>query len=76
MPLCMIPGAYSGAVYHLRKVIELEPNNIMDKEHLLSFYTHPNRLISDEEAKSLVNEILEAKPDSTIAMRISNNLNK
>lgn len=76
MPLCIIPGAYFGAIYHLKKIIDLEPDSVNDKEYLLSFYTNPNRLISDVEAEGLVKEVLRAKPNSTIAIEILKILNK
>ena len=59
MPLCHLKGAYEAALYHTRKAIILNPDDITLKEFLLLFYEIPERLISKKEAKDVANEILK-----------------
>ena len=71
-PLCVIPGAYFGAVYHAKKMIELEPFEIKHKEQLLYFHIFPDRLLSNKEIETLVNEVLAVNPNSKIAKDAQN----
>ena len=66
-PLCHLPGAYASALYHTRKAIQLDPNDIELKEFLLLFYEIPDQLVGKEEAIKIANEILEVKPSSSAA---------
>lgn len=62
-------GGYESSLYHIRRALELSPDNIELKENLLFFHEIPGQLISDEEAKKLSQEILRVKPDSKVAIR-------
>jgi len=66
--LCHIQGAYASALYHIRKAIELDSHDIGLKEALLFFHEIPDKLVSDSEAKKLIDEILKEKPSSKCAL--------
>jgi len=70
LPLCFFEGAYASSLYHARKAIELDPDDISLKEFLLYFYKTPDRLITKEEALRVAKEILQKKPDSSAALGI------
>lgn len=63
-------GAYQSALYHMRRVVEMCPTNIEAKEELLWFYELPEKLISEEEARSIVDEALKKNPESPIAKSV------
>jgi hypothetical protein len=68
--LSHIPGAYSVALYHARKLVELDPDNVENREYLLLFHAIPDKLINDAEAVELAKDILKRKPDSKAAKGI------
>ncbi|WP_058487092.1 hypothetical protein [Defluviitalea phaphyphila] len=72
MPLCHVTGAYNSALFHARRAIELDPNNISYKEYILLFYNLPERLISEYEAKKIAQEVIEKMPNSKAALDILN----
>ena len=72
MPLCHVTGAYKSALFHARRAIELDPNNISYKEYILLFYNLPERLISEYEAKKFAQEVIEKMPNSKAALDILN----
>ncbi len=45
-----IDGSYATALYHARRIIELDPNNLESIHALLFFNSHPEKLVSNEEA--------------------------
>ena len=61
--LSHIDGAYSAGLCHIRRAIEIEPHNISYKEYLLLFNAIPEKLLNDQEAEYIAQEIL--KQDST-----------
>lgn len=63
-------GAYKTALFHIRRSIELCPEDIELEETLLFFNSIPEKLISDEEAKKIAQVVLLKKPTSEPAQRI------
>jgi hypothetical protein len=51
-------GAESGALFHARRMQELEPTSLVSLEFFLSFYDLPDPLISDAEAITCAQHIL------------------
>lgn len=70
LPLCHITGANQASLFHARKALEYDPNNIENKEALLFYYEIPDKLISQTEAENVAKEILEEKPTSRAAKKI------
>lgn len=65
VPLYYINGADAVSLYHTKRALELNPNNIGLKQLLLSFYTDlPAPLLTEEETISLANEILILDPNN------------
>ncbi|MCA1032527.1 hypothetical protein LCL95_16060 [Bacillus timonensis] len=71
--LCHLPDAYSIALYHARRAIELNPKDVSLKEYLLLFHDIPEQLISKEEAKEIARDIVNIMPNSTVAQNILKN---
>ena len=69
-PLCFIDGAYSVALYHNKRVLEIEPDNIGAMEMMLFFngLNRPDRCVSDDEAKQWIEKILKKDPQNEIAL--------
>ena len=65
-----IPGIYNSALYHARKALELDPNNINYMESLLFFYSLPNQLISKTETLKIAQKILNLNPNHQYALKI------
>ncbi|KKI91188.1 hypothetical protein WQ54_16245 [Bacillus sp. SA1-12] len=68
-PYCHIEGAYKSALYHTRRALMLEPDNIGHKEMLLFLYQVPdlpNNLILKEEVKNIAIEILNKDPENDV----------
>lgn len=64
-PFCHIKGAYKSALYHTRRALMLEPDNIGHKEMLLFFYQVPDlsdELVPKEEAMNIAKQILKEDP--------------
>lgn len=72
MPFCFLEGGYVASLYHARKALELDPENINYKEYLLTFYNLPDQIMTKEEALKLAREVLKIYPDSGFALRIIN----
>lgn len=68
--LCHLPDAYSSALFHARRALELNPENVSLKEYLLLFHDIPEQLISKEEAKEIARDILNTMPNSIAAQNI------
>lgn len=66
-PLCHIEGAYQAAFYHAKKAVELDGGDIELKEYLLFFNDIPDKLLSNQEAKILSEEIINLNPKSEVA---------
>lgn len=70
VPFCFVEGGYALGLYHIRKAIELEPQNIKYKQLLLAFHDLPEPLVCKEEAISVAKEIIAANPTIKKAIRI------
>lgn len=70
LPLDFIEGAAIAALYHIRRAIELDPDDMELKQVLLTFHESPNRLVIKKEAIEVAKAILKNKPYSKIALRI------
>ena len=70
LPFCHIEGAYQSSVMHLKRAIELEPENIDYLIFLLFFYEIPDQVISKDEAKEVAQRILNYDPSNQIAQKI------
>ena len=68
-PFSFMEGAYSVALYHARELILME-RNIKNLERLLFFYNIPEKLINDEEAKNIAEEILKTDANNKVAQDI------
>ena len=68
-PFSCMEGAYSGALYHARELVLME-RNIKNLERLLFFYNIPEKLINDEEAKNIAEEILKTDANNKVAQDI------
>ena len=71
-----LEGAYSSALYHSRKIAELEPDNIENFVQLLFFYDIPEKLLDEKEAKKIAEKIIEVDPSNQVATRILEEKNK
>ncbi|MBM7570657.1 hypothetical protein [Aquibacillus albus] len=71
--LCHLPDAYSSALFHARRALELHPEDVSLKEYLLLFHDIPEQLISKEEAKEIAKDIVDKMPNSTAAQNILKN---
>lgn len=72
MPLCHIEGAYESALFHARKAIELDPEDISYKEYILFFSRLPKKIISDDEIIKYARDVLEEIPDNKAALDVLN----
>jgi len=68
--LTYLEGAYSAALFHARSAAVLDSADFTYKEHLLLFYSIPEKLIDNKEAYGIVHGILEQDPNNTTALRI------
>lgn len=68
-PLCHIEGAYSAALFLVRKLLEIE-RNAENLELMLFLHHIPDEVVSREEAIDIVDEVLELNPNSKIALEI------
>jgi hypothetical protein len=67
---CIKEGsAFNGALFHARRRLELDSDNLRYKEFLLFFHSVPDDLINDEEAMQICLEILEQDPTNKCALR-------
>ncbi|TQR27196.1 hypothetical protein C7Y47_23550 [Lysinibacillus sphaericus] len=65
-----INGSYNLALNHMRKAMQLDPNNITYKEGMLLFYNIPEQLITRTEAIELAGEIIKINPENQHAKDI------
>lgn len=69
-PLCYIEGAYALAFFHAQKLLELEPDDIKNKEFLLFFHIIPDKVLGKEEAIEIAKDILKVESDNKAAREI------
>ncbi len=70
-PLCFIEGAYSIALFHARELLSID-RNVENLERILFFYNIPERLIDEDEAYCIAEEILAIEADNKVAIEIIN----
>lgn len=66
-PLCYIDGAYETALYHNKKILEIDPNNIAAMEMMLFYNCLPDKIVSDDIAEYYAKKILETDPHNKVA---------
>ena len=66
-PLCSLQRAYALALFHARRALELDPENIEHLQFLILFYDIPEKLIEESEALKIAKEILKRNPESNLA---------
>lgn len=66
-PLSYFEGAYPTALFHARRALELDPQNLEYLKFLLFFHDIPDKLIKKEEAIEIAREVLKRDPDHKIA---------
>lgn len=57
--LCHIDNAYQKAYFYAQKAVSIEPNNLQNLEWLLFFYDIPDKIMSEDELKFVIEQILE-----------------
>jgi hypothetical protein len=62
MQLKDVFGAESGALFHARRAVELAPQSLEYLEFLLSFYTLPEPLLTNEEAQACAEQMIVIDP--------------
>lgn len=70
-PLCFIEGAYSIALFHARELLSTN-RNVENLERILFFYNIPERLIDEDEARCIAEELLAIESDNKVAFQIIN----
>ncbi len=73
--MCWIKGAYDVALFHAMEMHRISPT-ITSKLDLLFFWTIPEKLISDDFALKLAEEILTEDPSCIMAKKIFNQIYK
>ena len=68
-PLCLIEGAYSLALFHVRELLKID-RNVENLERILFFYNIPEKLVDDIEAYQIAEEILAIDADNVVALKI------
>ena len=74
MALNHIKGAYQTSFHHAKKAAELSPNDMSYKEYLLFFNAIPDKLLGNEEAFEIANEILKNEPNNKVALSVISEL--
>jgi tetratricopeptide (TPR) repeat protein len=69
LELSLWEGAYTSALSHMRRAVELSPNNLIYKEYLLMYAGMPDCTFEKGEAIKLAQEVLAIKPLSDTALR-------
>lgn len=74
--LNFLEGACDQALYHAKKAMQMDKNNMGYKEYYLFFYRHPDLTISvsDEEFKKCCDDLLEFNINNKTAKYIKNKL--
>lgn len=67
-PLCHIEGAYNSALYHAKRSVALtEGKNVGSLENLLFLNSIPDKLINNQDAIDICNQILKLDNSNEIA---------
>jgi hypothetical protein len=70
LPLCYLEGAYSAALYHIRRAIELAPKDKGLKELLIFLHEVPDQVVSKDEAISIARELLKEDSNNKPAQKL------
>ncbi|ODP29526.1 hypothetical protein PTI45_01009 [Paenibacillus nuruki] len=70
--LCHLPDAYSSALFHARRALELNSEDISLKEYLLLFHDIPEQLINKEEARDIARDIAHKSKYITVENSVKN----
>ena len=70
-PLCFIEGAYSTALFHARELLSTD-RNVENLERILFFYNIPERLIDENEARCIAEELLAIECNNKVAFQVIN----
>lgn len=70
--LSPINGSYSVGLYHAKRAVEIDSNNITYKEYLLLFNVIPEKLLNDIQARKIAEEILAEDSTNNVALEIIN----
>lgn len=74
--LAHLQGAYQASLYHVRRALELEPGSVRLLGYLLFLNQLPDKVVSDEEALAVAQEILRKEPKHQEALATINRLEK
>lgn len=67
-PLCHIEGAYASSLYHAQRTVDLtDAADVKRLENLLFLNIVPEKIVSDEQAKSIAEKILVLDPTNEVA---------
>lgn len=67
-PLCHIEGAYTSSLYHAQRAVDLtDAADVKRLENLLFLNIVPEKIVSDEQAKSIAEKILVLDPTNEVA---------
>ncbi|MBQ6459758.1 MAG: hypothetical protein IJJ35_09180, partial [Exiguobacterium sp.] len=67
-PLCHIEGAYTSSLYHAQRAVDLtDAADVKRLENLLFLNIVPEKIVSDEQAKSIAKKILVLDPTNEVA---------
>lgn len=67
-PLCHIEGAYASSLYHAQRAVDLTDGaDVKRLENLLFLNIVPEKIVSDEQAKSIAKKILVLDPTNEVA---------
>lgn len=64
LALNVLPGGYQTAFFHALRAVDLAPDDVSYKEHLLSFHNNPERLLSPDEARRVAQQVLDVDPSN------------
>jgi tetratricopeptide (TPR) repeat protein len=67
LKLSLWEGAYTSALSHARRAVELSPGDLIYKEYLLSYSGMPDCIFEKKEAIELAKQVLTTKPSSDAA---------
>lgn len=75
-PLNFLDGAYDQALYHAKRAMQLDENDVSYKEYYLFFYKQPDLIVSvpDEEFEKYCDEILKVDENNIVANSMKNRI--
>lgn len=62
-PMSHVQGSYQAGLMHIRRALELDPNNFDYKEFLLFFYDLQEPLVNSLDAEQIAQELLQHDPN-------------